>query len=123
LHLEIVEVLNAEPEQSDLISRVYIDQRGRVYVIGGSRGNDRQQVINQATCTLVGALSFYEKERGLIVVDRIGENLEFSMIEGFRQHAEYRELGNALFGSVSVTTFEGSVSAELERTVSRRKNR
>lgn len=124
IHSDLVSRLRADQTQRGLIHRAYIDHsRDRLYVIAASLGLDRQQAITAAWWILVGGLAFFEKERGIIVVDRIGETLEFPMIDGFRQHAEYRAIRIKLFGATPVRTYVGSLSADLELDDRVEKNR
>ncbi len=63
---------------------------------------------------LLGGPSYYDKDRGIAVVERLGEIFELSMIiGGFAQHDEFKSLGDVLFGHVPVSTFVGSLATPL----------
>jgi len=55
------------------------------------------------------------KDRGIVVVERLGENFELSLIGDFAQHEEFKSLGDKLFSQVPVSTFVGSLATPLRR--------
>jgi hypothetical protein len=116
LREDLLSKIERDASPSALLHRVYIDhRRNRLYVVAVSRAYDRQGAIEAAQHILVGGLAFYQKERGIIIVERLGENFEVALIGGFTQHAEYRALGERLFANVSVSEFVGSLATGPQR--------
>jgi len=116
LREDLVTKIAEDATSSALLYRVYIDhRRNRLYVVAVSRGYDRKGVIEAANYILLGGLAFYQKDRGTIIVERLGENFEVMLIGGFAQHAEYRALGERLFAHVPVSKFVGSLAAGPQR--------
>ena len=62
---------------------------------------------------LLGGPSYYDKDRGIAVVEPLGAIFELSIIGGFAQHDEFKSLGDVLFGHVPVSTFVGSLATPL----------
>jgi hypothetical protein len=116
LREDLVSKLEGDASPSALLYRVYIDhRRDRLYVVAAARGFDRRRAIEAAEHILVGGLAFYQKERGIVIVERLGENFEVALIGGFAGHAEYRKLGETLFAKVPVSEFVGSLAAGPQR--------
>ena len=103
-------------DASGLAYRAFIDQsRDRLYLVAVSKGYDRNRAIEAAQNILIAGLAYYGKQRGIIIVERLGENFELVMIGGFSQHEEFKALGEKLFAHVKVSLFLGSIGSGPQR--------
>jgi len=103
-------------DTSGLAYRAYIDHpRDRLYLVAVSKGYDRNWAISAAQNILIAGLAYYGKQRGIIIVERLGENFELMMIGGFSQHEEFMALGEKLFAHVPVSLFVGSIGSGPQR--------
>ncbi|MGO9605117.1 MAG: hypothetical protein ACLQAT_17310 [Candidatus Binataceae bacterium] len=119
LREDLLSKIEQDASPSALLHRAYIDHlRDRLYVVAVSRGYDRKASIEAGQHILLGGLAFYQKDRGIIIVERLGENFEIALIGGFAQHAEYRTLGEVLFANVPVSEFVGSLATGPRRVSS-----
>jgi hypothetical protein len=105
-----------EEDASALAHRAYIDHsRDRLYVIAASKGFDRKRAIDAAQTILTAGLAYYGKQRGIIIVERLGENFELAMRDGFSQHEQFKALGEKMFGHLKVSVHVGSISSGPQR--------
>ena len=79
------------------------------------QGYERKKAIDAALHILLGGLAFYQKKRGIVIVERLGENFELALVDGFSQHDEFKALGATLFARAAVSPFVGSLSVGPER--------
>jgi hypothetical protein len=107
---DVVSQIQGDP--SGLAHRTYIDHsRGRLYIVAASKGFDRKRVIDAAQIILTAGLTYYGKQRGMIIVERLGENFELAMADGFSQHEQFKALGERLFAHLRVSLYVGSISS------------
>jgi hypothetical protein len=105
-----------EEDASALAHRVYIDHsRDRLYITAVSKGYDRKRAIDAAQIILIAGLAYYDKQRGIIIVERLGENFELMMVDGFSTHEQFKAIGEKMFAHLKVSLHVGSISSGPQR--------
>jgi hypothetical protein len=76
-----------------------------VYVFGASKNVDPKEVWSRIMMLVRGAMAYYEKRRGLLVLDRDGRSVISALSRpGFTPTLAEFEIGERLFGRLRVTT-------------------
>ena len=76
-----------------------------VYVFGSSKNIDRPELLSRMTQLMRGAMTFYTKDKCLVVVDRDSKSYEVAMSRpAFTPISGDMEMGQRLFGNLRVTS-------------------
>lgn len=71
-----------------------------VYVVVSARGESRVELIRRARALLLGAMAFYDKPRGMSIVDRDGTNFEVVLYAVSSHSITAMHLGEVYFGKL-----------------------
>jgi hypothetical protein len=76
-----------------------------VYVFGASKKQERNELLPKIMTLMRAAMTFYGKNRCLVVVDRDGEGFEVALSRpGFHSTEDDQELGKHFFGNLRITS-------------------
>jgi hypothetical protein len=76
-----------------------------VYVLGASKNLDRAELLSRTMLLLGGAMAFYDKPKGLVIVDRDSSGYEVALsLPGVRPTQAHVEAGQRLFGDLRITS-------------------
>jgi hypothetical protein len=91
-------------EQGFRFRALHFDSRERVWVLAASKNIDRSDLIRLVQALMHGAMAFYEKPEGMIIVDRDGQSFEVGLSRpGYQPSDEERNFGEKTFGHLRVT--------------------
>ena len=71
-----------------------------VYVLASARGESRVELLNRARQLLLGAMAFYDKRRGMAIVDRDGVSFEVILCEVPTHSITAFHVGEHFFGKL-----------------------
>jgi len=76
-----------------------------VYVVGAAKNVDQPELLSRIMVLMGGAMSFYEKSKCLVLVDRDNSGYEVALSRpGVRPTSEHAEAGKRLFGDLRITS-------------------
>lgn len=84
-----------------------------VYVLVSSKGVVRQELLKRCSDLLLGALSFYLKNRGMVIADRDGESYEVQIMTKFQRSPEADELGKQFFTGLRMYNYPSTFVPEV----------
>jgi hypothetical protein len=97
--------LSVEKEGFKFLSARLDSKPEWVYVFGASKNVDPKEVWSRIMMLVRGAMAYYEKRRGLLVLDRDGRSVISALSRpGFTPTLAEFEIGERLFGRLRVTT-------------------
>lgn len=86
---------------------VFLDSKPDfVYVLISSRGVNRVELIKRASLLLRGAVTQYDKQRGMVIADRDGKNFEIQLAAGLTPDPTNQRLAEMYFSNLKVTDIE-----------------
>ncbi len=86
-----------------------------VYVLVSSKGVVRQELLKRCSDLLLGALSFYLKNRGMVIADRDGESYEVQIVTKFQQSPETIEAGRHFFTERKMRDYPSTFVPEVSK--------
>jgi hypothetical protein len=90
-------------EQGFRFRAVHFDSSDRVWVLAASKNVDRSDLIRLMNGLVHGAMAFYEKPNGIIIVDREGKGFEVGLSRpGYQPTEEEKKFGQKTFGNLRV---------------------
>lgn len=76
-----------------------------VYVLGASKNVDRAELLSRMMLLMGGAMTFYDKPKCLVIVDRDNSGYEVALSRpGVRSTQAHVEAGKRLFGGPRITS-------------------
>ena len=85
-----------------------------IYVLVSSKGVSRQELLRRCRDLLLGVLSFYSKDRGMVIADRDGESYEVQMVTKFQRSPETNELGRQFFTKLKMIDYPSTFVPEAK---------
>ena len=84
-----------------------------IYVLVSSKGVSRQELLKRCGNLLLGALSFYSKNRGMVIADRDGESYEVQIMTKFQRSPEADELEKQFFAELRMYNYPSTFVPEI----------
>ncbi|SRR6266436_453932 len=107
LHRLREKVESSGDKESMTYGAVYVDSKPDfVYVLISAKGVERVELIKRASVLLRGAVTHYEKERGMVIADRDGENFEVQLAAGLTRDSISEMLAEMYFSKLKITDIE-----------------
>ncbi len=86
-------------QKTDMVYRTfYSDRKDFLYVLAGTQGLDRPEILKRAELLMVAGLAHHGKMAGMVIVDRDGRGFETALMRVPRHSPEAIAAGQALFG-------------------------
>jgi hypothetical protein len=107
LHQLREKIENSPDSECMTYGAVYMDSKPDfVYVLVSARGVDRVELIKRSSLLLRGAVTYYKKQRGMVIADRDGKNFEVQLAAGLTPAAINERLAEMYFSKLKVTDIE-----------------
>ena len=83
-----------------------------VYVLASARGESRAELVDRARTLLLGAMAFYDKRRGMAIVDRDGVSFEVALYEVPTHSITAFHVGERFFGQLRMDHIPATIVPE-----------
>lgn len=106
----LIDKADAAPQPVMTYSSVRCDEKPDfVFVLASGRGEQRGELIAKAHNLLLGAMAYYDKRRGMVIVDRDSVSFEVLMLEVPRHSVAAFHFGEGAFGRLRTDDIPGTL--------------
>ncbi len=104
------------PRPAMSFTAVHLDSKPDfVYVLASARGESRPELLTRARTLLLGAMAFYDKRRGLAIVDRDGTNFEVALYSVPFHSVTAFHVGERFFGNLRMNHIPATLVPERKQ--------
>ena len=102
----------AKPPAMTFAAAHYDSKPDFIYVLASARGESRTELLDRARTLLLGAMAFYDKHRGMAIVDRDGASFEVALYEVPTHSITAFHVGERFFGQLRMDHIPATIVPE-----------